>query len=106
MKLITVAVPCAMTKATRCRPRRVVEQVQEQMVESDLHDEGQAVERPDRDEAGRARRRLKRPPPVDQVGGDSAGNEADGLGQIGLQTHSLYSSTDTGRSRRSPRDRR
>ena len=41
MKLITVAVPWAMTNATTHGGRRVVEQLQEEVVESDLDDEGQ-----------------------------------------------------------------
>src|SRR5882757_6805296 len=73
----------------RHSPRLVIEQMQEEMIESDLDDEGQCVEHHDRDEPDGAGFCLKRPPSVDQVGGNGADNEADGLGHVDLQPDGL-----------------
>src|ERR1700739_3517970 len=62
------------------RPPAEVQKREAQMVEADLHGEGNGVEHHDRDEPGGAGCRLKRPPAVDQVRGDGADNEAGRFG--------------------------
>src|SRR6476661_4465342 len=70
-------------------PHPVVEQMQAEVVESDLYGEGDRVQSHDPDEPGGAGVCLERPSPVDQVGRDGADDEADRLGQVDLQAHSL-----------------
>src|SRR5262245_22118843 len=73
----------------RHRPGLVVQQMQAQMIESDLYGEGDGIQRHDGDEPGGAGFRLERPAPVDQVGRDGADDEARRLSEVDLQAHRL-----------------
>ena len=81
-------------------PRLAVPRRVEEVIDADLHGVGDGVERADRDEPCGARRRLKRPAPVDEVRGGGARDEADGLGEVDVQTR-LRAARRRARSRRS-----
>ncbi len=59
MKLITVAVPCAITNVRRGWPRPVVQEQEAEVVESDLHGEGDSAEEHRPGRIGRAGLGLK-----------------------------------------------
>src|SRR5258707_3074975 len=63
----------------RHTPRLTLEYLQAYVVQPDLNAERQCVQDHDRDEPGSAGVRLERPAPVDQIGGNRAGDETGGL---------------------------